>query len=318
MKLAVTIDVEEEGLFRNAYDPGNASVANVPELHRLDAVFREFGIRPTLLVTYRVACQSPNQEFLLDLQDRWKAEIGAHLHHWNTPPLQTLPHPDPVPSQLIPAELLQAKMDSLLELLRAMRVSPVSFRMGRFNMGSGMFSVLERTGFKVDSSMAPLRRYYGGPDHLFVPVDPYFPDPADPRRRGTSWIVEAPITIVPITGRLGQRLDGLREWDIVPDRWISWFAMNLGSLPVQPAWTGLRRLKAAAVLHQMRGGRVLTMFFHSSELMPGATPLHRTDEEVNQFVEKLRRFFSWLFGRFAVDSVTLSELGELYRTHRVT
>lgn len=315
MKLAVTIDVEEEGLFRNAYDPADAPVANVPELKRLNGVFAEFGIRPTLLVSYRVARHSPNQELLLNLNDKWKAEIGAHLHHWNTPPLLTLPQPDPVPSELIPLELLQAKMDSLLEVLSVMGVLPVSFRMGRFNMGSRMFSILERTGFKVDSSIAPLRQYYGGPDHLFVPADPYLPDPADPRRRGTSWIVEAPVTIVPITRRLGERLEGLREWDIVPDRWISWFSMNLGSLPVQPAWTGLRRLKAAAALHHMRGGRALTIFFHSSELMPGATPLHRTDKEVHLFVDKVRSFFSWLFDHFAVNSVTLSELGDLYRTH---
>jgi len=99
MRLAVTIDVEEEGLFSGAYDARNTPVENVPHLTRLDPIFQEWGIKPTLLVTYRVAEHKPHQELLLALSDKWRGEIGAHLHHWNTPPLEPLPYPQPVPSE---------------------------------------------------------------------------------------------------------------------------------------------------------------------------------------------------------------------------
>jgi hypothetical protein len=313
IELAVTIDVEEEGLFRNVLDARDVPVKNVPELHRLDSIFREFGIRPTLLVTHAVACKEPLQELLLGLKDQWRGEIGAHLHHWNTPPLEPLPYPDPVPSELIPLHVLEAKMSNLYETLAGMGVNPVSFRMGRFNIGPKIFSLLEKHGMKVDSSIIPMRRFYGGPDHLSVPTDPYFPDPDDPRRTGDAVVLEAPLTVLPATLWLGPFLERLGQGSIVPQSWISRFAMNVGSLAVQPVWTGLRRLKWAVLLHRRRGGRVLTIFFHSSELMPGGSRDHPTSEHVEQFLERLRQFLSWLHSRFAVHSLTLSQLGDLYR-----
>jgi hypothetical protein len=185
----VTIDVEEEGLFTGRYESRNVTAENVKELTCLDSIFREWNIKPTLLVAYPVARHEHHHDLLLRLKQEWNAEIGAHLHPWNTPPFESLPHPDPVPSQLMPRELLEAKLRSLLETIGQMGITPTSFRMGRFNMGPKMFSLLDRAGILVDSSMAPMRRYYGGPDHLAALTDPYFPDPEEPRRPGRSDIL---------------------------------------------------------------------------------------------------------------------------------
>jgi len=312
MKLVVTIDVEEEGLFQDRYEPKAVSVDNVRHLARLDGVVRHWGIRPTLLVTHAVASHRPHHEVLLNLRDRWGAEIGAHLHHWNTPPLESLPHPDPVPSELIPTRLLQEKMESLFRALGDMGVEPSSFRMGRFNIGPRMLSVLEGTRIQVDSSICPTRKYYGGPDHLFAPEDPYFPDPADLRRAGSSRILEVPLTVLPLTRRLGRFLGRMDGRSLFPDAWIAWFSKNLGSFPAQPVWTGLNRLKIAAMIHRSRGGQVLTIFFHSSEIMAGGSPYHRTEEEVDRFLKRLDSFFAWLRQELSVESLTLSELGRLY------
>jgi hypothetical protein len=310
LKVVVTIDVEEEGLFRGRYHSHGSSVNNVSELTKLDSIFREWGVRPTLLVTYPVAAHERHQHFLMNLRDKWHGEIGAHLHWWNTPPLEKLPYPEPIPSRLIPRELLQAKISKLFGVLKSMGASPTSFRMGRFNMSPGLFSVLKDTGITVDSSIAPMHRYLGGPDHLCAPIDPYFPDPDDPRRQGASKLLEVPITNVPIVGGLGHFLERLPE-SLIPRDWVSWFAMYLGSLSVQPMGTGLRRMKAAACLHRARGGRVLTIFFHSSELMPGANPQHSTDHQVGRFLKRLRDFFAWLHSQQA-EFLTLSEIRFLY------
>lgn len=315
MKLAVTIDVEEEGLFSNRYDPRNVPVENVSSLAKLDAIFRNWGIHPTLLCTHAVVAQERHRDLLLNLREQWSAEIGAHLHHWNTPPLEELPHREPVPSELMDAPLLRAKLTTLLHTLNHMGIAPTSFRMGRFNMGPRMFSVIEEAGFLVDSSIAPMRRYYGGPDHLAAPTDPYFPDPLDPRRPGDSEVLEAPVTILPVLGWLGAFFQDIRTTQPMEDR-ISWVAANLASLPAQPMWTGLKRLKAAAATHKSRGGRVLTIFFHSSELMPGGCPEHKTERDVDGFLSKLDTFFAWLRNTLQVESVTLSELGDLYRAER--
>jgi hypothetical protein len=315
MKLVVTIDVEEEGLFSGRYDPHDTPVSNVAELAGLDPIFREWEIRPTLLATYPVMSNERCADLLVKLRDKWHGEIGAHLHHWNTPPMRKLPYSEPVPSAFIPPDLMSEKLETLLAAIRAKGIATTSFRMGRFNIGPRMFSVLEKAGITVDSSVAPMRKYYGGPDHLSALTDPYFPDPDQLLDQGNSPILEVPMTIVPVFKKLGSFLDGAAK-TVFPERWISWFAMNLGSLPVQPMWTGLRRLKAGVKLHAARGGQVLTIFFHSSELMPGGCPQHQTTEDVDRFKGRLMTFFAWLRSEMPVESFTLTELGERYRRER--
>jgi len=312
VKLAVTIDVEEEGLFSGRYESRDAAVKNVGELLRLDRIFKAWGIRPTLLITYQAARHGPYHELLMGLKERWRGEIGAHLHPWNTPPLEPLPYPEPVPSECIPSELLSAKLRSLLDSIEAMGTVPVSFRMGRFNMGPRMFTILEESGVRVDSSIAPMHKYYGGPDHLSAPADPYFPDPTNPCAPGASKILEVPMTILPLTRRLGEFLDRIENTGLLPRPWIPWFARNLASLPAQPFWTGPMRLKAAVRLHRARGGKVLSIFFHSSELMAGGSPVSPTNENIEALLAKLNSLLEWLTVEINAESCTLSELYDFY------
>ncbi len=313
MKLAVTIDVEEEGLFRGRYDQRETSIENIARLVSLDPIFREWGVRPTLLLTYPVARNARCGDLLNELRERWNGEIGAHLHHWNTPPFVDLPHIDPVPSDLLPKELLASKLENLLSSIRFIGASPTSFRMGRFNMGPRMFAVLQNAGVLVDSSVAPMRHYYGGPGHLAARTDPYFPDPGNPLNEGNSMVLEVPITILPVFQGVEVLVEKWRRWGPISEKWASHFAMYLGSLAAQPMWTGFRRLQAAVRMHASRGGEVLTVFFHSSELMPGGCPQHTSAQDVDRFLAKLERFIAWLRREMQVESLTLSELGELYR-----
>ncbi len=314
MLLAVTIDVEEEGLFGGQYHEHDAPVENVSRLGMLDGIFREFGIRPTLLVSYQAARTAENRELLVRLRDQWQGEIGAHLHHWNTPPIVPLPYPQPAHSELIPQDLLSAKLDTLLGTIKSMGVNTVSFRMGRFNLGPRMLAVLERSQITTDSSVAPMRKDPAGPDHLLAPVDPYFPDPGHVYAVGNSRVVEVPITVVPVVNRLRTLVGRLDRGMLVSQRTLGWFSKHLASLPAQPMLTGLRRLKAAVELHRRRGGKVLTVYFHSSELMPGGCPKHQTESDVERFVDRLRQYFSWLRTGVVSESVTLSEVGDRYRS----
>ena len=313
MLLALTIDVEEEGLFEGEYPKRDVTAKNVARLEILDGIFQEFGIRPTLLVSHQAACAGDNRELLVRLRDRWRGEIGAHLHHWNTPPIEPPGRPQPVSSELLPRELLTAKLDTLLDTIRSMGVNPVSFRMGRFNLGPNMLSVLDSSPITTDSSIAPMRKDPAGPDHLSAPTDPYFPDVHNVRAVGRSRIVEVPITVVPVVKPLRTLMERLDNRPAVPQRALGWLSKHLASMPAQPMLTGLRRLKAAAALHRRRGGRVLTVYFHSSELLPGGCPRHQTESDVSEFLEKLRRYISWLRKEVISESVTLSEVGAWYR-----
>lgn len=316
MKYTVTIDVEEEGLFGGVYSTGEASANNVYELDRLDPLFLEQGIRPTLLVSYQVATKKNIMEKVHNLKNRWNAEVGAHLHHWNTPPIVIDTIPAPAPSELMSSDLLEAKTQSLLNILSYSDMVAPSFRMGRFNLGPQMFQVLEKVGIKVDSSVTPLRKAYGGPDHLCAPTDPYFPDSLAPTHVGNSSVLEVPITILPLVKGVDRWFEFLSNSSFFPGGAAEWLAMNLASIAAQPAWVSLNIAKTAVRLHKMRGGDCVTIFFHSSELAPGLNPLNPAEEDVQRFIKKLGEFIRWLRGSFHAKCYTLSELYPIYEPQR--
>ena len=68
MKLVISIDVEEEGLFSGAYARTPTGVSNVAELRRLEFIPREFGFPLTLLATYHVA-RDP-EDFIINSVDK--------------------------------------------------------------------------------------------------------------------------------------------------------------------------------------------------------------------------------------------------------
>ncbi|MFH0959815.1 MAG: hypothetical protein V1897_14050 [Pseudomonadota bacterium] len=318
MKLLVTIDVEEEGLFSGKYLREESSASNVFELDSLDSIFLELNVRPTLLVSYQVAKKEEYLKKIFSLKDKWKAEIGAHLHHWNTPPIVFDSGPQPTPSELMSTDILEAKTSSLFKSLSDGKSIPTSFRMGRFNLGPKMFRVLERMGVKVDSSVSPLRKSYGGPDHLIAPSDPYFPNSLNPLEKGKSSVLEAPITILPIFKGVMNGIDLLSRIRVFPEKATEWLAMNVASIAVQPAWVNLNVAKTGVRLHRSRGGECVTIFFHSSELAPGMNPLNPTKEAVQAFIKRLRTFTEWLQTKYQAQSYTLSELHPVYEQYRVT
>ena len=282
MKLVISLDVEEEGLFSGLYPRTPPGVTNVAELERLAFIPREFGLPLTLLVTYRVAQDPAACRVLAHWRDRYGAEIGLHLHPWNTPPFLDPPEPEPVRSERLPRGLLRDKFANLTAQVRnALEVKPRSFRMGRFDAGPQVWSLLPEFDLEVDSSVAPLTYKNPDPRGFLAPADPF---PLWDSRPGGRNLLEVPITMVP---------DGARDSGVggAPGR-IG--PPSLGQTPggysaiwpcsgVQPAWYPLYPLQLAASLHRRRGGRVLTMFFHSSELKPGASRLFPTEAAVNRF-----------------------------------
>jgi hypothetical protein len=318
MKYTVTIDVEEEGLFSGIYPTDDSSAFNVYQLDRLDRLFMELRVRPTLLVSYQVANKKDVLEKLRSLKKRWNAEVGAHLHHWNTPPIVVNNITPPAPSELLSSDLLEAKTRSLMGVLQDSGLEATSFRMGRFNLGPKMFQILEQVGIKVDSSVTPMRREYGGANHLWAPSDPYFPDPLDPTRTGNSNVLEVPVTILPILKGIDNYLKLFPKTRVTPRAAIEWLAINLGSISPQPAWVNLGIAKAGVMLHKSRGGDCVTIFFHSSELAPRLNPLNPTDEAVSRFIKRLGLFIQWLMNRYNAKCHTLSELYPLYELQGTT
>jgi len=309
--LAITIDVEEEGLFSGRYPRSGATVANVAELKQLEFIPREFGFPLTLLATYPVVQNPAAREVLMSWREKHGAEIGVHLHPWNTPPFLDLPHPEPIPTAKLPTALLEQKLRFLVDChTETFQAAPRSFRMGRFDWSSSLLKLLPRSGLGVDSSMVPLTCDGDGPKNFLASSDPFWLDfPDSPGLR----VLEAPVTMVPLWGysarlwhRLVSRLPAkAAEFLLSRFRYV-------GAVGPHPSWYSAFTTRLAARLHKRRQGQVLTLFLHSSELMPGGCHDFPDDASINRLVDKFRDFLTWLVEQGPVSGVTLSDLPDLF------
>lgn len=306
MKLVISIDVEEEGLFSGEYRRQPPGVRNVAALGRLEFIPREFGFPLTLLVSYHAATDPEARRTLEHWQHRHQAEIGAHLHHWNTPPFGHPTQPEPLSSRELPASLLADKLHTLVSAINGnFAVPPRSFRMGRFDWWPELLGMLPAMGFGGDSSMVPLAHYPGRVEQFLTPTEPFRLLVGQP----SSSLVEVPLTLVPVSRRLARLTYRLSRRLPAPwgERLRARFRL-VGAAGIHPAWFPLASMRLAVLLHRRRGGQVLTMFLHSSELQPGATPNFPTEAAVRRLTGKLRAFLAWLVATGPVTGVTLAEL----------
>jgi hypothetical protein len=307
LAVVVSLDVEEEGLFSGSYPRQAPGLANIPLLGRLEFLPRDCGLPLTLLCDYPVLTHAASLGVLDDLLGRLGGELGGHLHPWNTPPLVDLPWPEPVSTAVMPLDTLRAKLETLQGAIRTFSGrEALSFRMGRWNLFRRAMAVLPEVGFAVDSSVAPLRHVPGGPDHFLAPADPYWTRPAGP---GGKRLLEAPTTQVPLLPGLPRLVRAVagrlpaRAGDALLGA-----SMKTLTLGVNPVWMPEATMRLATRLHVRRGGRALTLFWHSSELLPGGSPHFPDQAAVDAFLAKVRRFATWLRRTFDVTGTTLAEL----------
>jgi hypothetical protein len=87
-----------------------------------------------------------------------------------------------------------------------------------------------------------------------------------------------------------------------------------GALALLPVYHPLWAMKAVTKRHLARGGRVLSLTWHSSEMMPGATPHMPDTSAVERFLGKIRNYLYWLTGWTSVHGRTFDELRQAWNT----
>src|SRR5439155_12482078 len=111
------------------------------------------------------------------IQDGGHAEIAAHLHPWNTPPLDEAFAPRNSMLKNLPPQLQQAKLESLTaKLEEAFGAPPSAFRAGRYGLGPETVTALIRRGYRVDSSVTPWVSWQQddeGPTFVGAPLETY-------------------------------------------------------------------------------------------------------------------------------------------------
>ena len=315
MNLLVGIDTEGDNQWDGAAR-ANQTFENLYALPRLHALFARHGVRPTYVVTYPVATDRRSADVLGRLLSGGDCEIGAHHHAWETPPCT----PDDVGrhayASAIPRVQFEQQLESLTRAVaEAVGRRPVSYRSGRFGFSAEHVAGLERQGYLVESSVAPLffEAHKGGPDFVEAPLTPYFLAYDSATTPGTSNLLEVPVS-AGLSRRLPKRLQHLyaraprpymtkrvlRALRVVRMRWL------------RPSYSSLDDMITLARGLAAAEEPVLNLLFHSSEAIVGGSPYNRTQAELDAFFDRLERFLAFATTDLGAAPLTFAEFRRAY------
>jgi peptidoglycan/xylan/chitin deacetylase (PgdA/CDA1 family) len=314
--LLVGIDTEGDNQW-SAESRLHPTYENIYALPRLHDLFRRHGVRPTYLVTHPVVRDERAADVLRRLHDSATCEIGAHHHAWETPPCTDEDVRRHVYALDLPLHRFEAQLQSLTTAIEvAVARRPTSYRSGRFGFAASHVAPLERCGYQVDSSVAPLfcETHKGGPDFAEAPLSPYSLDYDHPTRPGRSRILELPISCA-LSRRLPRRAELL--WARAPRPYTTKRVLRaLGIVrPIwlRPSYSSLDDMTALA--RRLAGDQVplLNVVFHSSEAIVGGSPYNRTQAQLDAFFSRLEAFLAFAVGTLRAIPQTFAEFGAAYR-----
>ena len=315
MYLLVGIDTEGDNQW-DAAARANQRFENIYALPQLHALFARHRVRPTYVITHPVATDPRSAAVLRTLVDRGDCEIGAHHHAWETPPCTE----EDIHRHAYASTLRQRQFEQQLENLtaaiaNAVGTRPVSYRSGRFGFSAAHVAALERSGYLIESSIAPLfyEAHKGGPEFVDAPLRPYYLAYDSATRPGSSNVLEVPVSaalnrwLPPILQRAYARAPRpyttkriLRALRLLRIRWL------------RPSYSSLSDMTSLARDLAARQEPVLNLLFHSSEAIVGGSPYNSTGDELQAFFERLERFFEFAIGELGAVPVTFAEFRRRY------
>jgi hypothetical protein len=313
--LLVAIDTEGDNQW-DAHARAHQTFANLHALGRLHDFFARHGVQPTYVITHPVARDPRSAEVLRGLLARGDTEIGAHHHAWETPPFSpedAARHPYALS---LPLSQFDAQLASLTAAItQAVGVRPVSYRSGRFGFSAAHVSSLEKAGYLIDSSVAPLfyEAHKHGPDFVGAPLTPYFLAYDDATRAGTSHVLE-----LPISAALNRRVPAFVErwYGRAPWPYTTKRMLRLSGIArvrwLRPSYSSAGDMMALASQIVDRGGPILNLLFHSSEAIVGGSPYNRTQGELDGFFERLGRIFVHATKELGAEPMTFAAFRARY------
>ena len=315
MHLLVGIDTEGDNQW-DAEARRNQRFENIYALSRLHELFERHGARPTYVITHPVASDPRSAEVLRGLLARGNCEIGAHHHAWETPPCTAADIARHPYASTLPREQFDAQLVALTGAISAATGrAPVSYRSGRFGFSADHVAALERCGYLVDSSVAPLfyESHKGGPEFVEAPLRPYFLAYDSATEAGSSAVLELPISAA-LNRRLPKAMQYayarapkpyttkriLRALRLLRMRWL------------RPSYSSLDDMMALARDLARWNEPVLNLLLHSSEGIVGGSPYNRTQGELDAFCVRLERFLAFATRELHAVPVTFAEFRAAY------
>lgn len=304
----ITIDTEGDNLWQN-HD--RILTENSRFLPRFQTLCEKYGFKPVYLTNYEMAVDAHYIEFARDVISRGTAEVGMHLHAWNSPPLEPLTDDDWRHKPYLieyPANQIRAKVEHMTKLLEdTFQTKMRSHRAGRWAFNEFYASLLQEFGYQVDCSVTPRVNWQhspgdpqanGGTDYRHFPSQAYFIDPANIAKPGNSMLLEVPMSIQykhsALMNVFKQGYDRLRGKKRSPS--VDW---------LRPSGHNLEKMKRVAEHSLAQGHDYIEFMLHSSEFMPGGSPTFKNEQDIEALYRDLAQLFDWLQQRTV--GMTLAE-----------
>ncbi|MFZ7127482.1 MAG: hypothetical protein ACOWWM_15100 [Desulfobacterales bacterium] len=309
----ITIDTEGDHLWSR---PREITTRNSRYLPRFQRLCEDFGFKPTYLVNYEMAQCRDFQTMATDALARNTAEIGMHLHAWNSPPAYDLTGDDHRYQPFLieyPDEIMREKIGYMTRLLQeTFGRETATHRAGRWALDDRYVRCLEDYDYRIDCSVTPFVSWKrtmgdpagnGGSDYTHCPDTPHYlgcPDPAsDPEGR----ILEIPMTILPTPGF--HLLKPIRNSRLHAPAMRLMNRLHPTLLWLRPNGKNLNRMKWLVRKAVGQGRGYIMFMLHSSELMPGGSYLFDTPEKIEKLYSDMREIFAVISADF--EGATLSE-----------
>jgi len=285
-------------------------------LTMLHTLVRKSKARPTYLVTYSIAKNAHAASMLREMRHSRDCEIGTYHQAWETPPCSANDISLRPYTLQLPPEQFAAQVASLTDAIAAaVGERPLSYRSGRCGFSASHVFDLERAGYRIESSVAPLlcERHAGGPDFVGAPPTPYFLGYDDPTSPGTSNLLEIPVSAA-LNRRVPAAIERVYGWAPWPGT-TRGLLERLGVARVQqlrPFSSTLDDMCALARRMKRDGVPVVNLVLNSSEVTLGASAAVGPPREIERFLGRLEDVLAYVANDLGAIPVTFSEFRALY------
>lgn len=298
----VTVDTEGDNLWAK---PRAITTRNAAFIPRFQELCGAFGLKPTYLTNWEMACAGDYVEFAKDVLARGAGEVGMHLHAWNSPPEYALTADDDAHAPYLieyPPRVIRDKVRAMTDKLQEVfGRKMVSHRAGRWSFNETYAAALLELDYQVDCSVTPHVSWrfckgdpsrQGGTDYRQFPETAYFVDPSDIRRPGRSTLLELPMTIIR-TRTYAAPIELARQ--SLAGHFYATVALN--KLFPNHLWlmpNGRNRQSMLRVLSTAISQRrpYIELAIHSSELMPGGSPTFPDEASIETLYDDLQTLFT--------------------------
>ena len=296
MKLIITVDTEGDNLWKMKQCPtgiANITNRNGEYIERFQILCEKYKFIPTYFVNYEMTQSISFVNLGRDALKKKKCEIGMHMHAWNSPPIMKLSEPKgkkygkPYAGEY-PKSVLFSKMEYLHKRLEDIFCTSItSHRGGRWYFNEDILEFLIKYNYLVDATITPgltWEKMYGntikGCNDKNVKMNAYELDEHNILKEGKSGILEVPPTILKLSMQNILRNKISINKDVMKYYWLRPDGNNLKEM----LWIIDKAFRIKMDYIQF--------MIHSSELMPGGSPVFQTKKSIENLYYDLEVVFA--------------------------